>query len=213
MISRSVPLYADAQRLIPKLAEGLNHQTLKIVDLGCSTGTSLILLARSLSHANLELVGVDNSESMLEKCREKLQALGMLESALLQHADIESFDFADASIILMNYTLQFFDLSLRPKILKQLATRLKPGGFLVLSEKVHHADPQTDELLTELYFDFKRRNGYSELEISRKRDALENVLVPLTVEENVNMLQAAGFKKVELMLKWFNFATFVAYAD
>lgn len=210
MISRSIPLYADAQRLIPKLAKSLDHDPVKIVDLGCSTGTSLILLARSLQERNLQLIGVDNSACMLEKCQEKLQALDLLNSVDLVHSDIQSFDFSSASIVLMNYTLQFFDLQRRSGILKKIANRLAPGGMLIISEKVCHDDPATDAMLIELYFDFKRRNGYSELEISRKRDALENVLVPQTVEQNVQMIQDSGFGQVELMLKWFNFATFVA---
>ena len=210
MISRSIPLYADTQRLIPGLAETLDHETLKVVDLGCSTGTSLILLAKSLQHRKLELVGVDNSQSMLDKCQEKLQALGLQDSSQLSHSDIQSFEFSAASIVLMNYTLQFFDVEQRPAILKKVASSLAPGGILIISEKVRHDDPDTDQALTELYFDFKRRNGYSELEIARKRDALENVLIPLTVQQNVELLEEAGFQKVELMLKWFNFATFVA---
>ena len=210
MISRSIPLYADAQRLIPKLAESLDHDPVKIVDLGCSTGTSLILLARSLQGRNLEMVGVDNSACMLEKCQEKLQALDLQGSVELVHSDIQSFDFSAASIVLMNYTLQFFDLETRPDVLKKIAGSISPGGMLIISEKVCHSDPATDAMLIDLYFDFKRRDGYSELEISRKRDALENVLVPLTVEQNIQMLQDSGFGKVELMLKWFNFATFVA---
>lgn len=203
-------MYADAQRLIPKLADTLDHQPLKIVDLGCSTGTSLILLARSMPHRQLELIGVDNSLPMLEKCQEKLQALDLQDAVHLQYGDIQSLVFSSASIVLMNYTLQFFDVDARPHVLRKIAAGLTAGGMLFISEKVRHEDPDTDRQLTELYFDFKRRNGYSELEIARKRDALENVLVPLTVAENIRLLNDAGFQQVELMLKWFNFATFVA---
>ena len=210
MISRSIPLYADSQRLIPQLAETLDHQPLKVVDLGCSTGTSLILLARSLQHRRLELIGVDNSQSMLDKCREKLLALELQNSVKLYNANIQSFAISTASIVLMNYTLQFFETSQRSGLLRQVASSLATDGILIMSEKVQHGDSATDRMLNELYYDFKRRNGYSELEISRKRDALENVLVPLTIEQNTSLLKDAGFKKVEVMLKWFNFATFVA---
>ena len=210
MISRSIPLYADSQRLIPQLAETLDHQPLKVVDLGCSTGTSLILLSRSLQHRPLELVGVDSSESMLDKCREKLLALELQNSVQLFNTDIQSFSFSAASVVLMNYTLQFFKTDQRPRLLKNIAASLASDGFLIMSEKVQHGDAATDRMLNELYYDFKRRNGYSELEISRKRDALENVLVPLTVDQNIRLLHDAGFEKVEVMLKWFNFATFVA---
>lgn len=211
MISRSIPLYADVQRSVPVLAELLDHDPIKVVDLGCSTGTSLIHLARSLKHRNLELVGIDNSNAMLDKCREKLANLGLTDQIETQQADISQFEFSEASVVLMNYTLQFVEVEKRPTILRRIRDSLQPGGFLLVSEKVIHEQVAMDHALVELYFEFKRRQGYSELEISRKRDALENVLVPLTVDGNIQLLQNAGFQRVEVLLKWFNFATFVCY--
>ncbi len=211
MVSRSIPLYADVQRLIPQLAALLNHRTIRVVDLGCSTGTSLIQLARSLGNRELELWGIDNSPPMLDRCRQKLTALGLEERVRLACGDIESFDFEDASIVLMNYTLQFIDVRQRGHLLSRIRGRIRDGGFLILSEKLSHGQPDLDDLLIRLYFDYKRNQGYSELEIARKRDALENVLVPLTLDENRNLLQAAGFQRTELMLKWFNFATWAAF--
>ena len=211
MISRSIPLYADVQRSVPVLAELLDHDPLRVVDLGCSTGTSLVHLARCLPDRDLELIGVDNSAAMLEKCDEKVKTLN-LESKITTHAgDIRDFEFSEASIVLMNYTLQFIDVQSRPEILKRMCESIRHDGFLLVSEKVVHGKPAVDDALVELYFEFKRRQGYSELEISRKRDALENVLVPLTVDQNVQMFHQAGFARVELLLKWFNFATFVCY--
>ena len=213
MISRSIPLYADVQRSIPVLADLLAHDPIRVVDLGCSTGTSLIHLARALPDRNLELVGVDNSAAMLLKCREKLSALGLENRIVTHQADICQFEFSDASIVLMNYTLQFVDIEARPRILRRIRDSIRQDGFLVVSEKVAHADPVVDDALIELYFEFKRRQGYSELEISRKRDALENVLIPLTIRGNTELLTAAGFGRIELLLKWFNFATFVCYPE
>ncbi len=219
MISRSVPLYADVQRLVPVLADLLDHDPIKVVDLGCSTGTSLIHLARALPDRNLELIGVDNSRSMLAKCREKLVLLAnqdptdaeLLEQIRVFQDDVRSFEFSDASIVLMNYTLQFIDVESRPVVLSRIYDSLKNDGLILVSEKVVHQQPKMDDALVSLYFEFKRRQGYSELEISRKRDALENVLVPLTVDQNMEMFRAAGFAKVEVLLKWFNFATFACY--
>ena len=211
MISRSIPLYADVQRSVPVLAQLLDHDTIKVVDLGCSTGTSLIHLARSLPDRQLELIGVDNSESMLEKCREKTEALHLKEQIQTYCGDIRTFEFEQASIVLMNYTLQFVDVQARPEILARIRQSIRPGGFLMVSEKVIHQQPAVDDALVELYFEFKRRQGYSELEISRKRDALENVLVPLTIDGNRQLFEQAGFERVEVLLKWFNFATFVCY--
>ena len=213
MICRSIPLYADVQRLVPVLASQLPHETITVVDLGCSTGTSLIHLAQSLDSRPLRLVGIDNSQSMLDRCHEKIQALGLEHQVETFHGDIRDFDFGEASIVLMNYTLQFVDVADRPGLLTRIRESLKPGGMLVVSEKVTHQNSAMDDALVELYFEFKRRNGYSDLEISRKRDALENVLVPLTVDQNQQMLRDAGFSQVEVILKWFNFATLLAQTD
>lgn len=221
MISRSIPLYADVQRSLPVLADLLNHDPVKVIDLGCSTGTSLIHLARKLPDRNLELIGVDNSEPMLAKCREKIKAAGSkdakfklsLDQISVQRGDICSFEFEAASMVLMNYTLQFVDVNSRAQVLRRISDSLTPDGFLVVSEKVIHEQPAVDDALVELYFEYKRRQGYSELEIARKRDALENVLVPLTVEDNQEMIRQSGFSRVEVLLKWFNFATFVCYKN
>ena len=210
MINRSIPLYADVQRSIPMLVSLLDHDPVRIVDLGCSTGTSLIHLARSLPEKPIELVGVDNSQAMLDKCAEKMAALGFSDAATVVRGDIQDYRLNDMSVVLMNYTLQFIAPDQRLEMLKQVASGLRPGGFLLLSEKVIHPDPRTDAALVEMYFDYKRRQGYSELEIARKRDALENVLVPLTVDGNLDLLGEAGFASVEVLLKWFNFTTFVA---
>jgi len=209
MISRSVPLYTDVQRVLPVLAGLLDHPVIKVVDLGCSTGTSLIQLAQALPHRRFELIGVDNSQAMLDKCAEKLSTQGLQAEVELVRADIRDFEPRDVSIVLMNYTLQFVDLPSRPALLSRICQSIRPGGFMLVSEKVSHHQVAVDDALVELYFEFKRRNGYSELEISRKRDALENVLVPVTVDENLRLFRTAGFTDVELLLKWFNFATFV----
>ena len=213
MILRSIPLYADVQRSIPFLAGLLDHDPIKIVDLGCSTGTSLIHVARSMPDRTLELIGVDNSPAMLEKCHQKLAALELEQQIATHVADIRDFEFSGASIVLMNYTLQFIDVQARPQILTRIRQSIRPGGFLLVSEKVIHQDPAMDDALVELYFEFKRRRGYSELEIARKRDALENVLVPLSIDGNLELFRSAGFHRIELLLKWFNFATFVCFAS
>lgn len=213
MISRSIPLYADVQRSIPVLASLLDHDPIRVFDLGCSTGTSLIHLARTIQSRNLELIGVDNSQAMLDKCDEKLQSLKLTDRIQTHLSDITTFDFQDASIVLMNYTLQFVPKESRLSILKKLFQSIRPGGFLLVSEKVIHEQPAMDDALVDLYFEFKRRQGYSDLEISRKRDALENVLVPMTIDQNMQMFSDVGFTRVELLLKWFNFATIVCYRD
>lgn len=211
MISRSVPLYDDVQRAIARLAGLLDHDCIDVVDLGCSTGTSLIHLAKALPDRSLRLTGVDSSSAMLEQCEAKLKKFQVNESVRLFESDLCDFQFKDASIVLLNYTLQFVDVDRRLELMKRLCQSIRPGGFLVLSEKFSHSDPAIHAQWIELYCDYKRVNGYSELEISRKRDALENVLVPFTVAENEQLLKDAGFSKTELLLKWFNFGTLLAH--
>ena len=210
MISRSVPLYADVQCLLPRLALRLAHDPLRVVDLGCSTGTSLISIGTNITDRAIELTGVDNSAAMLEQCRQRLQTAGLEPAVRLHWADLREAEFAHASMVLMNYTLQFVPPDQRPALLERIRERIDPGGVLVLSEKVHDPDPARDRLWVELYYQFKRDQGYSELEIARKRDALENVLVTRTLDENNQMLVDAGFSDIRVVLRWFNFVTIVA---
>lgn len=210
MISRSVPLYADVQCLLPRLARGLVHDPLRVVDLGCSTGTSLISIGTNVTDRMVELTGVDNSAAMLEQCRQRLQSAGLESAVRLHLADLREVEFAHASMVLMNYTLQFVPPEQRPALLERIRERIDPGGVLVLSEKVHDPDPARDRVWVELYYQFKRDQGYSDLEIARKRDALENVLVTRTLDENRQMLLDAGFSDIRVVLQWFNFVTIVA---
>ena len=236
MIARSVPLYDDLQRCIPRLAMLLPDDPLRVLDLGCSTGTSLIHLALALPDRNLELWGVDNAPAMLDQCRQKLNEFGVDKKIKLVCAGLQEvfslssekvdpvrdpvrdeipqavrFEPESVSIILCNYTMQFVPSQLRAQLLRAMFLALRPGGMLVLSEKFCHDNAAMDQQLAELYREYKKANGYSETEISRKRQALENVLVPWTVEENMRHLRQAGFERVELLLKWFNFGALLAY--
>jgi tRNA (cmo5U34)-methyltransferase len=147
---------------------------------------------------------------MLDRCQQKLDGIDFDGECRLILTDILEYQMEAASMVLMNYTLQFLPPNCRLSMLERVYLGLERDGLIVLSEKVAHPDRETDRALTELYFQFKRDNGYSDLEIARKRDSLENVLVPLTVGENIELLEQAGFRNVEILLKWFNFATFVA---
>ncbi|MEM9941355.1 MAG: carboxy-S-adenosyl-L-methionine synthase CmoA [Planctomycetota bacterium] len=213
MISRSVPLYADVQRAIPRLVKTLDHGSLKMVDLGCSTATTLIQVALSLSDRQAELIGVDNSQAMLDRANQKIDALGLAEEITTYHCDIAEFEFDSASAVSMNYTLQFVDKNQRLSLLSDIRNRILPGGWFLTSEKVIDADPVKNDIWVELYFEHKKRQGYSELEIARKRDALEDVLVPLTVEKNIELLKSAGFREPKIMLKWFNFVTILCQVN
>lgn len=214
MIERSVPHYSEVQRATVEIARKFCRPNSRVYDLGCSTGTTLSLLGTLLVEGMLDptvkLTGVDSSSSMLLTCSQKLSALKMREYVELIESDITTINLQEPSVLILNYTLQFIEPSKRRRFIHRCYEALLPGGVLIITEKVSHPDPSTEALLTELYYDFKRRNGYSELEISQKREALENVLVALTIEENIALIEEAGFPQVEMFLKWYNFASFVA---
>jgi tRNA (cmo5U34)-methyltransferase len=208
MISRSVPMYDEVQLASTELVKAVYQPDTKIYDLGCSTGTTILSIKKSLPEA--QIVGVDSSPEMLSKCQEKLAEYNNIE---LICSDITTTKIVNASVVILNYTLQFVSPEQRLKLLQQIYRSLTPGGALILTEKVVLSSPPMQKIFTYLHHDLKRRNGYSELEISQKRDALENVLVPLTERQNHQLLLEAGFKEVETYLRWINFVTILAVAE
>ena len=211
MISRSVPLYHDVQTATARLTGRLAQPNTVVYDLGCASGTTLVLLAQELQNEPIEIIGVDNSAPMLAHCRQKLAAAGFAERVRIVEADVCSFTPTGASVIVLNYTMQFLPPAARPELLSKLFNSLLPGGALLLSEKVTHRSETLNRVLYEMHHEFKKENGYSTLEIAQKRDAIENVLRPLSTEENVRLLNEAGFREVEIFAKWYNFASFIAF--
>lgn len=209
MIRRSVPLYTQVQEASVRLALRFALPQTKVLDLGCSTGTTLLGCAEELLRHNVTVAGVDNSAPMIERCRNNLASSG-INGVQLICADVGDADCSNTSVVFLNYTLQFIDPAERPRILRKIYDGLNSGGVLLISEKVRHDDSALHETLTELHHDFKRNNGYSDLEIARKRDAIENVLIPFTTGDNIGMLREAGFGDVEVYLKWYNFASMIA---
>jgi tRNA (cmo5U34)-methyltransferase len=208
MVQRSVPFYQEVHRLIIDL---LSHQTKPnqlIMDLGCSTGTTICLIEKSLPEKKFSYIGIDNSAPMIEKAQAKLD-LYQIQNAELLVQDINLVDFKQVDHVIMNYTLQFIPLEKRNELVKKIFQQLPAGGMFILSEKIKTEDDSFHSLVNELYYDFKRRNGYSELEISQKREALENVLIPLKSSELIKLLNNSGFKQVEMIFRWYNFASFV----
>ena len=213
MISRSIPGYDYVQDLTASLALSLNLTNEDIIyDLGCSTGTSLLKIANSLvdSDSPPKLIGLDTSESMIKRANEKSEALGLSEFIDFSVADIIKYPLHDSSFVISNYTIQFIDPIERENIFKKIYESLKPGGYFIYSEKVYHEDKNFEEFITKHYYEFKEKNGYSKLEIMRKRTALENVLRPYTTEKNSEEIKKAGFRFVDVVAKQLCFVTFVA---
>lgn len=210
MVSRSVPFYDEIHRILLDIVDRACPRLEKVYDLGCSTGTTISIIDKHVSSRGLKprFIGIDNSAAMLEKCSAKIASTGVGDCTL-RCQNIEEAEIVDADLIIMNYTLQFLDPEKRQQVLKNIYQGLRPGGVFVLSEKIKTDEPHVQGLLTELYYDFKRRNGYSELEISQKREALENVLRPITPEQQVTVLREAGFTKVDMIFRWYNFASYI----
>ena len=212
MVSRSVPFYDEIHRILLDLSNYIFDHTNEptIYDLGCSTGTTLKILSSKLGEMGQSpnLIGVDNSAPMIEKAKEKLD--GALGNVKVLHQDLMETEFnQQADLIIMNYTLQFVDPNKRDILLKKIFNALKPGGFFILSEKINTQKDCYQSLVTDLYYDFKKRNGYSELEISQKREALENVMKPTTPAQQISALENAGFKNSEMIFRWYNFASYL----
>lgn len=166
------------------------------------------ILSNYLKDHPAQFLGVDQSSPMINKAREKLQ-LPKNHQLRLWCQDLIDIKIPQCQVVILNYTLQFIEPSKRQKILSDVFASLKEGGIFILTEKIACQNGSVEKLLTDLYYDFKRRNGYSELEISQKREALEKVLIPLQSQDHLRMLKTAGFIKTEMIFRWYNFACFI----
>jgi tRNA (cmo5U34)-methyltransferase len=210
MVSRSVPFYGEMQRMIGEMAADFAVEGSSLYDLGCATGNTLLALD-PVVHPEVRFIGVDNSAEMLAKAREKLAEVGFKRPHELIEADLDhGLDMVNASVVVMNLTLQFVRPLHREKVIRDVAGGLGDQGCLLLVEKLTMADSLFNRLFIKYYYELKRRNGYSDTEISRKREALENVLIPYRRDENVALLRSAGFKHVEVFFRWYNFCGMVA---
>ncbi len=210
MLQRSIPMYQECQNLAVHWCAQYAKPSTSVYDLGCSIGTLLLKLAQALPPlTNIKLIGLDNSQAMLKKARETLKN-SPLPCEMIQADLNESLSICNASVIVMNYTLQFVQPSNRGTLLKNIYNALIPGGSLILIEKINSKIPGLNKTFIDFHHQFKEEKGYSKLEISQKREALENVLIPWTIEQNNHLIQTAGFSTVDLFFKWNNFAGFIA---
>lgn len=207
MLARSVPLYRESLLRQAQLISRFYQPGTRIYDLGCSHGNLGILVLDDLGERLREMVGVDNSLPMIERYRLRLSKHPHGGRVLPVAEDIRTHSLAEASVVVINLTLQFLPLEDRDRLLSRVYTALEPGGILLLTEKTAQADAELADLEQEFYYRFKAENGYSELEISRKREALETVLLPETLPQHLQRLQGVGFAQPLVWLKWFNFAS------
>jgi tRNA (cmo5U34)-methyltransferase len=177
-------------------------------DLGSSLGASTLSMARELKGRDCKIIGVDNSAAMIERCRE--YTANSACTIELRCEDIQRTAITNASVVVLNFTLQFVPADQRASLIQHISDAMRPGGILILSEKIRFADPHLQDLNTDLHHAFKRANGYSELEVAQKRNALEDVLIPETLSEHQQRLRDAGFSSIDVWFQCFNFASLVA---
>lgn len=214
MLRRSIPGYSASLEAIGSLAGRFVTAGSNCYDLGCSLGAATLAMRQGIRAPGCKIIGIDNSTAMVERCRQLIAeddaADPMRTPVEIVLADIHEAKMADAAMVVMNYTLQFLDLPGRDELVARIYDSLNPGGLFLLSEKIIDEDPDMEVLLVELYHEHKRRNAYSELEISRKRAALENVLIPETVAAHRLRIASAGFAHAAVWLRYFNFVSIVA---
>lgn len=211
MIRRSVPGYSEIITLTGLLAERHAQPGSRCYDLGCSLGAASLSMRRRIPHADCRIIAVDNAPAMLEQARTHLEGAPGMVPVEFQCADVREVAIEDASVVVLNFTLQFIDPGERLPLLQRIQAGLRPGGVLVLSEKIMFANEQEQDFNTAMHLAFKRANGYSDLEISQKRTALENVLITDTREQHEERLRWAGFRRSECWFRCFNFASFIAF--
>lgn len=212
MIARSVPGYTLMLPLIGLLAARYAQPNSRCYDMGCSLGAVLLTMRHRITQPGCQLIGIDNSAAMIAECRQILAQDTAVLPVQLQEADVRQVSVTDASVVVFNFTLQFVPPADRQPLLSRIHQGMRPGGALILSEKVQFADAQQNGRFVEIHHDFKRANGYSDLEISQKRSALENVLVPETIETHRTRLKSAGFQTAEVWFQAYNFMSILALA-
>jgi len=210
MLVRSVPFYTEMQRMTGELAADFAVPGSNLYDLGCSTGTTFELLDPLVDQA-VRFVGVDNSPEMLEKARQKLSGLPSGRTVDLMCGDLHEFDgITNASVVILTLTLQFVRPLHRERLVRMIGAGTREQGCLILIEKLTEPDTLFNRLFIKYYYDMKRRNGYSDLEIAQKREALENVLIPYRQEENTRLLLEAGYTRIQPFFRWYNFGGLIA---
>jgi tRNA (cmo5U34)-methyltransferase len=210
MIQRSVPGYGAMISAIGLLAARFCQDDSQCYDLGCSLGAATQAMRQQISAARCRIVAIDNSEAMLARFKKNLIPDTEKPPVDILCADIRAIGINRASVVVLNFTLQFVPVTDRLPLLQKIYQGMLPGGVLILSEKLAFEDPRQQALQTDMHHHFKKTQGYSDLEISQKRSALENVLLAESFTVHKQRLLDAGFESVEIWFQYFNFASMIA---
>ena len=210
MIRRSVPGYETVIAMLGVFARQYPTDNSAIYDLGCSLGAASLAVRRHVQASGCTLIAVDNSEAMVKHCRENMERDHSITPVEVRCEDIQDTVVSNASLVTLNFTLQFISPEERAPLLQRICDGMNPGGALILSEKIKFTDEAAQASQQAWHHGFKRANGYSDLEISQKRQAIENVLLPDTADDIRERLLSVGFSRADQWFQCFNFVSFVA---
>ncbi len=210
MINRSVPGYFQSVALLGVIAKQYSVANSQIYDLGCSLGACTLSMSQALNDERFKIIAVDISEPMITRCKKQLQRISNKTLIEIVHADVRDIEIHNASIVVMNYTLQFLPLPEREKLIQKIYSGLNEKGVLAISEKIIFEDEEQQNRMTELHHRYKKLNGYDDMEISGKRTALENILIPETINSHKQRCESVGFQSFDVLMQNFNFITFLA---
>jgi tRNA (cmo5U34)-methyltransferase len=223
MISRSVPGYEFIIKMTGEMSKKFLKDGTNCYDLGCSLGASSLSVLKNNSNKNFQMIAIDNSPSMLEKASRSLsvaeghgssdtsnEGFGYAQPPRFVLGDINDVEYHNASFVISNFSLQFIDLNKRFDLIKKIFNGMNIGGAFLISEKIKFEDSLEEKLQDEMHLMFKKLNGYSDLEISQKRTALENVLLKESFDTHVKRLEDIGFSEVYQWFQCFNFISILA---
>ncbi|AKC32040.1 carboxy-S-adenosyl-L-methionine synthase CmoA [Candidatus Pantoea carbekii] len=210
MIQRSIPGYSNIISMIGMLAKRVVQPNSKVYDLGCALGAAALSVHRNINVQGCQIIAVDKSKAMVERCRRNVSHASVLHYIEVIEADICDILIENASLVVLNFTLQFVNINARLTLLKKIFQGLNPRGILILSEKFSFQDINIESVLSDMHHDFKRANGYSELQINQKCHMLENIMFIDTLETHKERLKQAGFSHTELWFQYFNFGSLIS---
>ena len=212
MLRRSIPGYEATLDAIGSLAARYVSDDSNCYDLGCSLGAATLAMRQGIRASGCRIIAIDSSQAMTDRCKDIVAKDDTSDATVVDviHGDIVDLEISNASMVVLNYTLQFLALAERDTLMQRICDGLNLGGLLVLSEKVLDENEHMEKLLFDLHHEHKRRNNYSALEVARKRAALEDVLIPETVAAHRQRLNNAGFEHVAVWLRFFNFVSLIA---
>ena len=211
MIQRSVPGYATVIAMTKVIAQEYASASSRCYDLGCSLGASTLAIRHGINEPDCRIIAVDNSPAMIDKCRQLIEADDGITPVDIIESDILDVNIENASVVVMNFVMQFLSPERRDAMMQKVYDGMTAGGVLILSEKIAYHDIDEEKFQISMHHNFKKLHGYSDLEVSQKRKALENVMIPDTLQTHRKRLEDAGFESSYVWFKCFNFMSLAAF--